>query len=216
MLRGLFKMKKETKKVPERSLDEIKNLCKILFIDDKSFPIIGMLEKNGWRNIQKVNDISGTDQQEVREAHILFIDIQGVGKKMKLPDEGLGLTVAIKKKYPNKKVIVYSAEDQGQVKAFHEGFELADSQLSKNAKSYEFQFRLEKFAKELFSLNECIERIKQELIKELGHSPQTEEIIQKIEHIYTDDNTSVQNIAKVFNLQNAANLAQILQLFLAK
>jgi hypothetical protein len=216
MLRGLFKKKKETKKVPERSLDEIKNLCKILFIDDKSFPIIGMLEKNGWRNIQKVNDISGTDQQEVREAHILFIDIQGVGKKMKLPDEGLGLTVAIKKKYPNKKVIVYSAEDQGQVKAFHEGFELADSQLSKNAKSYEFQFRLEKFAKELFSLNECIERIKQELIKELGHSPQTEEIIQKIEHIYTDDNTSVQNIAKVFNLQNAANLAQILQLFLAK
>jgi|SRR5690554_1104387 len=216
MLRGLFKKKKETKKVPERSLDEIKNLCKILFIDDKSFPIIGMLEKNGWRNVQKVNDISGTDQQEVREAHILFIDIQGVGKKMKLPDEGLGLTVAIKKKYPNKKVIVYSAEDQGQVKAFHEGFELADSQLSKNAKSYEFQFRLEKFAKELFSLNECIERIKQELIKELGHSPQTEEIIQKIEHIYTDDNTSVQNIAKVFNLQNAANLAQILQLFLAK
>ena len=175
-----------------------------------------MLEKNGWRNIQKVNDISGTDQQEVREAHILFIDIQGVGKKMKLPDEGLGLTVAIKKKYPNKKVIVYSAEDQGQVKAFHEGFELADSQLSKNAKSYEFQFRLEKFAKELFSLNECIERIKQELIKELGHSPQTEEIIHKIEYIYTDDNTSVQNIAKVFNLQNAANLAKILQLFLAK
>jgi hypothetical protein len=135
---------------------------------------------------------------------------------MKLPDEGLGLTVAIKKKYPNKKVIVYSAEDQGQVKAFHEGFELADSQLSKNAKSYEFQFRLEKFAKELFSLNECIERIKQELIKELGHSPQTEEIIQNIELIYTEDNTSIQNIAKVFNLQNAANLAQILQLFLAK
>ena len=212
----LFKKKKEIKKIPERSLDEIKNICKILFIDDKSFPIIGMLEKNGWRNIQKVNDISGTDQQEVREAHILFIDIQGVGKKMKLPDEGLGLTVAIKKKFPNKKVIVYSAEDQGQVKAFHEGFELADSQLSKNAKSYEFQFRLEKFAKEIFSLNECIERIKLELIKELGRSPQSESITEKIEQIYTEDNTSTANISKVFNLQNAANLAQIIQLFLEK
>ncbi|NBV41137.1 hypothetical protein EBR77_04815, partial [bacterium] len=117
---------KQKKKIPERSLDEIKNICKILFIDDRSFPIIDMLKENGWRNIQKVTDISGTDQQEVREAHILFIDIQGVGKKMKLTDEGLGLTVAIKKKYPNKKVIVYSAEDQGHVQAFHEGFELAD------------------------------------------------------------------------------------------
>jgi hypothetical protein len=66
MLKGLFKKKKPTKKVPERSLDEIKNLCKILFIDDKSFPIIGMLEKNGWRNIKKVNDIYCKDKQEVR------------------------------------------------------------------------------------------------------------------------------------------------------
>ncbi|MBP9849248.1 MAG: hypothetical protein KBC58_07395 [Flavobacterium sp.] len=211
----IFKSK-NYKKIPERSLDEIKNICKILFIDDKSFPIIEMLEKNGWRNIQKVNDVTGTDQQEVREAHILFIDIQGVGKKMKLTDEGLGLTVAIKKKYPNKKVIVYSAEDQGQVKAFHEGFELADSQLSKNANSYEFQFRLEKFAKEIFSLNECIERIRQELIKELGNSPKTDEIIEKIEAIYNEDNTTLQNISKVFNLQNAANVAQIIQLFLSK
>jgi hypothetical protein len=211
---GLFKKKNEFKKIPERSLDEIKSICKILFIDDKSFPIIGMLEKNGWRNIQKVKDITGTDQQEVRDAHILFIDIQGVGKKMNLSDEGLGITVAIKRKYPNKKVIVYSAEDKGHVETFHEGFELSDSQLNKNANSYEFQFRLEKFAKEIFSLNECIERIKLELIKELGRSPKTDEIIENIEKIHTENNTSLQNISKIFNLQNAANLAQIIQLFL--
>lgn len=205
---------KQKKKIPERSLDEIKNICKILFIDDKSFPIIDMLKGNGWRNIQKVTDINGTDQQEVREAHILFIDIQGVGKKMKLTDEGLGLTVAIKKKYPNKKVIVYSAEDQGHVQAFHEGFELADSQLSKNAKSYEFQFRLEKFAKEIFSLNECVERIKQELIKELGYTSSTDIIINNLEKIYNEKSISTHSIAKIFNLSNAGNLAQIIQLFL--
>jgi hypothetical protein len=212
MFRNPFE--KQKKKIPERSLDEIKNICKILFIDDKSFPIIDMLKDNGWRNIQKVTDISGTDQQEVREAHILFIDIQGVGKKMKLTDEGLGLTVAIKKKYPNKKVIVYSAEDQGHVQAFHEGFELADSQLSKNAKSYEFQFRLEKFAKEIFSLSECIERIKHELIKELGHTPSTDIIINNLEKVYNEKSISQQSIGKIFNLSNAGNLAQIIQLFL--
>ena len=73
-----------------------------------------------------------------------------------------------------------------------------------------------KFAKEIFSLNECIERIKLELIKELGRSPQSESITEKIEQIYTEDNTSTANISKVFNLQNAANLAQIIQLFLEK
>jgi ribosomal protein L7Ae-like RNA K-turn-binding protein len=212
----MLELFKKRKKINERSLDEIKNICKILFIDDKSFPIIGMLEKNGWRNIQKISDVSGTDQQEVRDAHILFIDIQGVGKKMKLPDEGLGLTVAIKKKYPNKKVIVYSAEDQGQVRAFHEGFELADSQLSKNSNSYEFQFRLEKFAKEIFSLNEVIERIKKELIKELGIAPHTDEIIKKVEQLNSSKNINLENISKIFNLQNAANLAQIIQIFLFK
>lgn len=208
---GLFSNKKP---LPKRSLDEIKNLCKILFIDDKSFPIIEILERNGWRNIQKIKDVDALDQQEIREAHIIFVDIQGIGKKLKLIDEGLGIIVALKKKYENKKIIAYSAEDQGQVQAFHEGIELADSRISKNANSYEFQFKIEKFAKEIFSLDECINRIKNMLVNELGTSPTTDDIIKKLNKINHNDSTDIETISKIFNLQNASNLASIIQLFL--
>lgn len=208
---NIFKKKKQ---IPRRNLDEIKNICNIVFVDDKSFPIIDILKKSGWRNIQKLKDIDSIDQKEIRESHIIFMDIQGVGKKLKLTDEGLGLIVALKKKYPNKKIIAYSAEDQGHVQAFHEGFELADSRLSKNANSYEFQFRLEKFSKQIFSLEECIERIKKLLALELGQSPQSDEIISKLEKIYSKDKISIEDIRKHFNVSNAANLVTIIRLFL--
>lgn len=208
---SLFKRKKH---IPRRSLDEIKNICNILFIDDKSFPIIDILKSSGWQNIQKLKDVESLDQKEIRDAHILFTDIQGVGKKLKLPNEGLDLIVAIKTKYPNKKVIAYSAEDKGHVEAFHEGLEVADSRLSKNANSYEFQFRLEKFSKQIFSLDECVERIKNYLIKELGYSPQTDEVIFKLEKIYQKDRIRAEDITKHFNVQNASNLVAIIQLFL--
>ena len=211
MFNTIFKRKK---KIPQRTLDEIKNICNIVFVDDKSFPIIDILKNCGWRNIQKIKDVDSIDQKEIRESHIIFMDIQGVGKKMKLSDEGLGLIVAIKKKYPNKKIIAYSAEDQGHVEAFHEGLELADSRLSKNANSYEFQFRLEKFSKQIFSLEECIERIKTILIAELGYSPQTEDIITSLEKMNKSDKISIEVVTKYFNIQNAANLATIIQLFL--
>jgi len=202
------------RRIPQRTLDDIKNICNIVFVDDKSFPIIDILKDCGWRNIQKLKDVDSIDQKEIREAHIIFMDIQGVEKKLKLRDEGLGLIVAIKTKYPNKKIIAYSAEDQGQVAAFHQGLELADSRLSKNADSYEFQFRLEKFSKQIFSLEECIERIKNILIGELGYSPQTEEIIKKLEKINKSNTISIDVVTKYFNIQNAANLATIIQLFL--
>ena len=199
--------------LPKRNLEEIKSICKILFIDDKVFPIIDILEKSGWRNIQKIKDVDALDQIELREAHILFVDIQGVGKKLKLQDEGLGLIIAIKTKYPNKKVIAYSAEDQGHVRAFHPSLDAADSRMSKTANSYEFQFKIEKYANEIFSFDACIERVKLIIGRELGNTPQSEEVIKKLEKIQKSGDFSLSNIGKIFSLQNAADLCSIIQLF---
>lgn len=203
----------EKKRLQERDLNEIKNLCRILFIDDKSFPIIEILRENGWKNIQKIKDVDALEQIEVRDAHILFVDIQGVGRKLKLSNEGLDLIVALKTKYPRKIIIAYSAEDQGQVEAFHPALDMANSRISKNAKSYEFEFKIEKYARELFSLSECVNRVRDILTKELGVSPETSQIIAKLEKIYRKNDTSAEFIAKVFNLQNASNLSSVIQLF---
>ena len=84
---SLFKKKK--KSIPERTIDDLKRITKILFIDDLTFNLVDSLkEKDGWQNVQKIKDVDSLSQTEVREAHIIFVDVQGVGKKLGFEDEG--------------------------------------------------------------------------------------------------------------------------------
>lgn len=80
--------KTSSPKLQERSIDEIKSICKILFIDDKAFPLIDILKTAGWACTKRIKDAESLDQTEIKEAHILIVDIQGVGKKLKFKDEG--------------------------------------------------------------------------------------------------------------------------------
>jgi DNA-binding NarL/FixJ family response regulator len=206
--------KSTTPALKERNLDEIKSICRILFIDDKAFPLIDILKTAGWIGTKRIKDADSLEQIEIREAHILIVDIQGVGKKLKFKDEGLGLILALKSRYPNKKIIVYSAEDQGKIQAFHAGIDAADKRLSKNSDPYEFQVVIESYAKEAFSLAECVKRIQTQILAEFGSSLDTEKIIANLNKINNKEDYSIQNISKVFNLQNASNISSIIQLFL--
>ena len=89
-------------------------------------------------------DIDNLDHDIVKNADILFVDVQGVGVSLGFKDEGLGLVEALKEKYPHKKVIIYSVVSQGD--RFHNAFNVCDGQLSKDADPYQFQRVLEKFA----------------------------------------------------------------------
>lgn len=210
----LFWKKKKTK-LKERNQDEIKGICKILFIDDKSFPLVDILKNEGWKHVTRIKDVDALEQPEVKEANILIVDIQGVGKKLKFKDEGLGLIIALKDKYPSKKVIVYSAEDQGKIQAFHPGIDKADKRLSKNSDPYEFQVVIENFSNELFSLSECVKRIQSQIMKEFGQSFETEKVIENLNKMYLKKDYSEMNISKIFNLSNASNISSIIQLFMS-
>ena len=56
---------------------------------------------------------------------------------MQLRDEGLGLALAIKRRYPSKKIIIYSAQEEG--KRFDEALQEADYNLPKNAEPIRFE-----------------------------------------------------------------------------
>lgn len=205
--------KKPKQRLQEKTLDQIKAVCKILFIDDKSFPLVDILKNEGWRNTQRIRDVEALEQTEVKEAHILVVDIQGVGKKLMFKDEGLGLIIALKEKFPNKKVIVYSAEDQGKIQAFHPGIDKADKRLSKNNDPYLFQVAVENFSREIFSLSECVKRIQNQILLEFGNNIETEKVIENLNSIYLKQDYTNVYISKVFNLQNASNITSIIQLF---
>lgn len=128
----------------KKSLAEFKNETRILFVDDDArFKVAKILTQSGWVHTKLIKDCKTLDEHDIVDAHLLFIDVQGVGIAMGFNDEGLGLALAIKKKYPDKKVIIYSAETKGD--RFHEALRKADSFLPKNADPYEFQRIVEEF-----------------------------------------------------------------------
>jgi len=59
----------------------------------------------------------------------------------------LGLALSLKKKYPGKKLVIYSSETKGE--RFHEALRMADSFLPKNAEPYEFLQLVEQFIPDL-------------------------------------------------------------------
>lgn len=129
-------------------LDIRKKLTNILFVDDDTkFKIIKILNVAGWINTKIVKDVENPDSDLVKNSHILFVDINGVGIKMGFSDEGLGLANYLKKKYPEKKVILYSTESAGN--RFHEALRKVDDFLYKNADPSEFQEIIEQFSAEV-------------------------------------------------------------------
>lgn len=132
------------------SLEELKDKTRVLFIDDdRHFNVVKILKKSGWVHTKLVKDITAINQPELEEAHILFVDVQGVGVEMGFNDEGLGLALAIKNQYSDKIVIIYSSETKGE--RFHKALQRADASLPKNADPYEFQQLVQAYAEEIFN-----------------------------------------------------------------
>lgn len=122
-----------------------KDNCHILFIDDQhnDFKMVSILKKAGWINTKAIKDLTDLDDYKAVEASIIFVDINGVGTAM-FEDQGLGLAAALKEKYPQKTIIIYSAEPTGN--RFNKKLRKVDESLPKNAEPYEFISLIEQYS----------------------------------------------------------------------
>jgi len=69
---------RKNRQLPVRTLETIKPACKVCFIDDKNFNrVIDILKRDGWTNVSRIKDVEALEQQEIRDSHVLFVDIQG-------------------------------------------------------------------------------------------------------------------------------------------
>ncbi len=135
---------------PNEKLDlkKRKRLTNILFIDDETdFKVVKILRRNGWINTKIVKDVKSVNDQAILDADICFVDIQGVAKDLFKKDQGLGLVGGIVDNHPKKKVIVYSAQKQGN--RFNALLEKAHARLPKNANPYEFENLVTNFSEEI-------------------------------------------------------------------
>lgn len=130
-------------------IDSLKPKVKILFIDDdKKFNIVKILKDSGWKNTLSITDIKSVDTPNVKEADILFVDVNGVGKLLNCEHEGLDVALMLKQKYPDKRIIIYSANNKNN--NFHPAWDACDFKLEKNALSYQFQSLVEQYSLELY------------------------------------------------------------------
>ena len=204
------------KQFPSRTIEQLKMSVNILFIDNEVFYLTTDLkEKEGWKHITCVPDISSLSQSELLNAHIICVDIQGVGKELGFPDEGLGLIVAIHSKYPEKKIIMYSAEAQGQIDAFHPAEGIVDARLRKSANRYQFETQIERLAQDAFCLDACALNIQRVLNRELNVNMGIEEIKKAIERIYFKGKVDTHSICKAFSLSNVGSVSSIIGLLLS-
>ena len=125
---------------------DIKSKVRILFIDDERFNMINILKKAGWKNIEYKKDLSDLDDNAVLSANVIFVDINGVGCSL-FRNQGLGLAAAIKNKHQDKRVIIYSAEPNGD--RFDSALRQVDACLPKNAEPIEFMNLIEEYADKL-------------------------------------------------------------------
>lgn len=132
----------ETEKSEKTKCDKTK--YRILFIDDKhrEFKMVSQLKKAGWINTKAVKDVVDLDDPKVKEADLIFVDINGVGTQL-FEDQGLGLAAALKDRYKEKAIILYSSDPEGD--RFNVKLKKVDDSLPKNADPYEFISMIEQY-----------------------------------------------------------------------
>lgn len=134
---------KEAPSSPEGKRDT-QNTIHILFIDDEEFQVVQMLKNDGWKAVNRIDDPNSIRAQEILDAEVIFVDIIGVGKAMGFKNQGIGLAAEIKRRYPNKRVVIYSGEEKHSV--FDSDLHSVDNWLPKNAEPIQFIQEIENYA----------------------------------------------------------------------
>ncbi|HBH71424.1 MAG: Response regulator [Parcubacteria group bacterium GW2011_GWC1_42_11] len=129
------------------SIEEIKKITKILFIDDEDFGVtLSTIRNAGW-NVNQINDVINFDAEDIKSADIIFMDYVGVGNVLTPKESGIGLLKSIKKRYPEK-FIIFCSGYAGHIPG-SEVHSIADAWIDKHADAFVFVDQIEVAAKKI-------------------------------------------------------------------
>ena len=186
--------------------EQKKSLLKITFIDDKTIEIHETLKVNGWTNVNKILDPRSLTQDSIKSAHVIFVDIDGIGRKLNFPNQGLGLAQEIKRQYPTKKVVSYSRINEGD--RLDPSLNYIDAIIRKNASVAEYIKLLEQYLDCFFTIEGAAKHISETLSK-IYKSPISEDkVIKNLRRAnqYHQDKVWIQ---KNFGISEVAAIADI-------
>ena len=198
----------------EKNISEIKDLTRILFIDDEEMDLIDSLNSDGWRT-KHIKDLDSFNNTDLIDSQIICVDIIGVGKKLKFKDEGLGLVKAIKQEYPYKKTILYSSLTTHNI--FDNAIDMVDKKVYKDGQVYPFIAAIEELAKNHFNWNDYVLDIYNKYKKDFNKDIDFNEFNKKFKSLFSRNNSiDKDSVIKITgsSLSVAANIAQIMSLFI--
>lgn len=132
-------LKKHKNKISSMNIKNRKNV-KILFIDDGGF-YTEPLSQLGYKDIDV--ELEFKDISRVEPYDIIFCDINDVAKNIYPVGQGAALASEIKRMYPNKYVIIFSA--QNQKPSFAKYYEDVDAVIDKTSDQKVFQDVIDKY-----------------------------------------------------------------------
>src|SRR5690606_20901804 len=135
---------------------DLKDKTRILFIDDRETDLVSALKKEGWR-VKYVDDLDSYNNTDLVDSQIICSDIKGVGIKLNVQGEGLGLVKAIKAKYPEKKIILYSSISSHDI--FDNAIDLVDKKLFKDGQVHPFDAAITELSEKLFDWDTVVKDI---------------------------------------------------------
>jgi pimeloyl-CoA synthetase len=199
------------KKINDTPINEIKEKIRILFIDDQDRKdIIDYLDNEGWK-ARWITDLKAIDSPDITDTHIICVDIKGVGQKLNKEYEGLDIAASIKKRYPYKKVILYSSQATHDI--FHEANSLVDKRIHKSSGDFEvFRNDIEDLSKEVFNWSTLAIKVYTLYRKELPHDLSYEKFEGNLRKIVKESNISESIVSKYIPI--AGTVAQIISLIL--
>lgn len=124
----------------QERINDLRKKTDILIIDDEIFAPQEYLENNNYRFTNK-NDIDNI--KDVSEYPIILCDIRGIGKKISAIYEGAFVINEIKKNYPEKIVLAYTASQYDP--SYNVFIQKADDILSKSLSTESWLEVLDKY-----------------------------------------------------------------------
>ena len=172
---------------------QLKQLIKILIIDDnKPEEIIDYVKEAGWK-AKYLGDLDNLINTQLVQAHIIFIDIMGPGKLLRLAN-GQELAVAIKKKYPEKKIIIYSTVSEQNI--FHESIDIVDKRIRRQGTPIPFVSAIEEMAANTLNYDDAIQYCYFKIKPIFGNNISLEEFKMAVHGSKKQNSIDVQKLIK--------------------
>jgi hypothetical protein len=210
---NIFK-KKKSKKFQKKSLPELKDKTRIVMIDDEETGLVDSLKGEGW-HIKYMADLDKYNNTDLKDAHIVCVDIKGVGVLLNIKEEGLGLVRNIKEKYPEKRIILCSSVNTHDI--FDDAIDLVDKKVYKDGQTHPFDSAIEELSYKLFDWDSLIKEVYFKFKSDFGVEISLDDFNTKMKTAIDGNEIDIDKILKITSsgLKVAKGIKTLLLLFAA-